>query len=190
MHKINKAVFFDRDGVINQDSHYVYKIEDFIFYEDFFTCASYFKSKNYKLIVITNQSGIERGYYTLFDFLHISKYMQNEIFKKLGYFLDRIYFCPLLHDTLRRKPAIGMITQAQEHFQLDLNQSYLIGDKMSDIEAGINAGIPNLFLIERNEETKQNQPKNKNTSKIFTKCNQNKQLKISYHTISSLDYIQ
>lgn len=149
MKQLNKAIFFDRDGVINQDFGYVYKVQDFIFYKDFFDTAYYFKQQGYKLIVITNQSGIQRGYYNILDFLQISKYMQDEIFKQLGFYLDRIYFCPFLHDTIRRKPAAGMILEARGHFNLDLQSCLLVGDKMSDVEAGINANIPNLFLLQR-----------------------------------------
>ncbi len=144
-----KAVFFDRDGVINIDYSYVYKVEDFVFYDDFFASVDRFKKSGYKIVVITNQSGIERGFYSIKDFLFISKYMQDTIYKKLGFVLDRIYFCPLLNDAIRRKPAFGMITQAQQDLNLDLTQSLLVGDKQSDVLAGKGANIPHLYLINR-----------------------------------------
>ncbi len=147
---MQKAVFFDRDGVINIDYSYVYKIKDFEFYDDFFISIKSFKENGYKLVVVTNQSGIDRGYYSIIDFLHISKYMQEEIYKQVGFTLDRIYFCPLLNDTTRRKPSPGMILQAKKDLNINLEESYLVGDKKSDIMAGANAGIKNLYLINRN----------------------------------------
>ncbi|MWV68059.1 HAD-IIIA family hydrolase [Helicobacter saguini] len=146
---MQKAIFFDRDGVINKDFGYVHKVQDFIFFEDFFACAAAFKTKNYKLIVVTNQSGIERGYYDVEDFLKLSKFMQDSIFKKLKFRLDRIYFCPFLNDEKKRKPAPGMIFQAQSDFNLNLSECLLVGDNISDIKAGQNAGVGELFLINR-----------------------------------------
>lgn len=143
----HKAVFFDRDGVINIDSSYVYKKEDFSFYDDFFTCITHCKQQNYKLIVVTNQSGIERGFYTIKDFLTLSAYMQDSIQRYVGFKFDRIYFCPLLHDTIRRKPASGMIMQAMHDLGLNLAQSYLVGDRLSDIMAAKNAGITKRYLL-------------------------------------------
>lgn len=145
----HKAVFFDRDGVINVDSGYAYRIEDFIFYEDFFHCITHWKKAGYKLIVVTNQSGIERGYYTIKDFLKLSAYMQDSMKKRVGFLFDRIYFCPLLHDMVRRKPASGMIMQAAKDFAINLSESYLVGDKLSDVEAAKNAGIAKRYLLTR-----------------------------------------
>lgn len=143
----NKAVFFDRDGVINVDSSYVCRKEDFIFYDDFFSCIPHFKKRGYKLVVVTNQSGIERGYYTIKDFLAISAYMQDSMQKRVGFTFDRIYFCPLLNDTLRRKPASGMIMQAKLDLNLNILDSMLVGDKPSDILAAKNADIKNRYLL-------------------------------------------
>ena len=148
----NKAVFFDRDGVINVDLSYVYKKEDFRFYDDFFSCITHFKNRGYKLIVVTNQSGIERGYYKIKDFLSLSAYMQDYIKKQLGFCFDRIYFCPLINDKIRRKPASGMITQAMNDLDLNLSESYLVGDRLTDIMAAKNAGITKRYLLCRNKK--------------------------------------
>lgn len=147
--KFNKAIFFDRDGVINDDLGYVHKIDDFRFYEDFFSCAEQFKKHGYKLIVVTNQSGIQRGLYTIKDFLILSCYMQGCIYERLGFYLDRIYFCPLLQDSIRRKPSPGMLLAAKETFALDMSKCLIVGDNISDVEAGYNAGLSNLFLLQR-----------------------------------------
>lgn len=148
----NKAAFFDRDGVINVDLSYVYKQEDFRFYDDFFACVTRFKEQGYKLVVVTNQSGIERGYYTIKDFLLLSAYMQDCMQTRLGFTFDRIYFCPLLHDSIRRKPASGMIIQAMNDLDLDLGESYLVGDRMTDIMAAKNAGIMRRYLLCRDKQ--------------------------------------
>lgn len=148
----NKAVFFDRDGVINVDLSYVYKKEDFRFYDDFFPCVTHFKKQGYKLVVVTNQSGIERGYYTIKDFLSLSSYMQDYMQERLGFRFDRIYFCPLLHDTIRRKPASGMIIQAMNDLDLDLSKSCLVGDRLTDIMAAKNAGITKRYLLCRDKK--------------------------------------
>lgn len=145
-----RAVFFDRDGVINKDMGYVYREEDFTFYQDFFNFLLICKKESYKILVVTNQSGIDRGFYSVLDFLNISKIMQREIFKRCGFYMDRIYFCRFLDENnFYRKPNPGMILKAKEDFCLDLSQSFLIGDKISDMQAGQNAGVKNLFLLDR-----------------------------------------
>ncbi|RDU72570.1 HAD family hydrolase [Helicobacter aurati] len=147
-----KAIFFDRDGVINEDLGYVHKIADFRFYEDFFPCVAKFKQHDYKLIVVTNQSGIERGFYTVKEFLALSAYMQECIYKKLGFYLDKIYFCPSFRDSSRRKPAPGMLLEAKRAYNLDMDDCIIVGDKLSDVEAGHNAGLKKVFLLQRQHE--------------------------------------
>ena len=147
--KKEKAVFFDRDGVINEDLGYVHKKGDFRFYDDFFACAKEFKKRGYRLVVITNQSGIDRGYFGIKDFLEISAYMQDSIFNRLGFCMDRIYFCPSRFDNARRKPACGLLLQAKQAYNLDMSACLMVGDKLSDMEAGYNAGLTRLFLISR-----------------------------------------
>ncbi len=144
-----KAVFFDRDGVINQDFGYVYAQKDFIFSEGIFDLLKYCKNKGFLLFVITNQSGIGRGYYSLEDFKAISAYMQNELKKKLGFGFDSIYFCPHLPDSecQCRKPKPGMITQAKEDYDINLDKSFIIGDNISDMQAGQNASIKHKILV-------------------------------------------
>lgn len=150
---MTRALFLDRDGVINVEKNYVYKIKDFIFNEGIFELCKYYKRLNYKIFVITNQSGVARGHYTLDDLevIHnwmLSQFLINEII------IDKIYFCPhhpefdLECDC--RKPAPGMILKAKEEFNISLSTSVLIGDRKSDIEAGRLAGILDLNLIHSN----------------------------------------
>ena len=113
-----------------------------------FDACKYFISLGYEIIIITNQSGIGRGYYTQSDFLNLTDWMISE-FNKNGVEILKVYFCP--HSPTQecdcRKPKIGMITQSLNDFSIDLQNSWLIGDKTSDIETAINANIPNKILI-------------------------------------------
>ena len=148
---MQKAVFFDRDGIVNIDTEYIYKIEDFIYVDGFLDLFQSCKKKGYLLLVVTNQSGIGRGYYTLEDFLKLSSFMQDDLKSRLGFCFDKIYYCAHNTDSKCecRKPNIGMIKQALSDFTIDLKQSYIIGDKESDIEAGINSGINTTILFSK-----------------------------------------
>lgn len=145
-----KIAFFDRDGVVNIDRNYVYKKEDFAFQEGFISFFKSIISLNFVPFIVTNQSGIARGYYTLKDFINISIYMQEELKKSSGYNFKRIYFCP--HESHAncncRKPKAGMILRIKEDFNVEgLEHSFLIGDKLSDLEAAKNAGVGRQFLF-------------------------------------------
>lgn len=139
---MNKAVFIDRDGVINVEKDYVYKIEDFGFIDGVFESCRYLQELGYKLIVITNQSGIGRGYYTQSDFEKLTSWMIEE-FAKNGISITHVYHCPHApkEECSCRKPKTGMIDMAVKEFDIDVRKSYLIGDKVSDIECAKNANI-------------------------------------------------
>lgn len=145
---MKKAVFLDRDGVINEDSGYVSKISDFKFINGVFEALSGFKKLGYLLIIVTNQSGISRGFYTLKDFENLNKFMLGE-FEKNGVFIDKVYFCP--HSPEEncecRKPKAGMILAGIKEFDIDVSKSILIGDKPSDIEAANVANLGNAYQI-------------------------------------------
>jgi D-glycero-D-manno-heptose 1,7-bisphosphate phosphatase len=158
----HSAVFLDRDGVINHNHGYVYKREDFDFIEGVFDVARYAHAQSYKLVVITNQAGIARGYYTEKQFHQLTDWMCQQ-FLAVGAPIDRVYFSPYhptaglgpyLKDDVSRKPHPGMILQAQKELAIDLGRSVLIGDKASDIQAGIAAGVGTnlLFAAERPNE--------------------------------------
>jgi D-glycero-D-manno-heptose 1,7-bisphosphate phosphatase len=146
----NKALFLDRDGTINVEKHYVYKVEDFEFREGIFDLVRDFFHRGYLIFVITNQAGIARGYYTENDF-HLLNDWMTEQFRQEGIELTRVYFCPHHPDysgaCTCRKPGPGMILKAAEEFDLDLSSSVLIGDKESDIRAGLNAHVGTNYLI-------------------------------------------
>lgn len=152
---MNKAVFLDRDGVINKEINYLYKAEDFEFIEGVFPALKPFQDQGYLLIIITNQSGIARGYYSEADFLNLNQWMLKQ-FEAQGVNIARVYYSPYhpeygigkyKKDTTCRKPNPGMILQAKEEFNIELGESILIGDKETDIETGINAGIKINILV-------------------------------------------
>jgi D-glycero-D-manno-heptose 1,7-bisphosphate phosphatase len=145
---MKKALFLDRDGVINKEHDYVHKIEEFEFIEGVFEALQSAQAKGYLLIVITNQSGIGRGYYGEDDFFKLSEWMV-EVLRDRGIHIDRIYHCPHAPDEGCdcRKPETGMIERAVKEFDIDLEKSWLVGDKESDIKAAVNAGIPHHILV-------------------------------------------
>lgn len=148
--KMNKALFLDRDGVINHDTNFVYKISDFKFIDGIFETCLHFQNNGYMIFIITNQSGISRGYYTENDFQILTNWMIEE-FNKNNIIINKVYFCPHYPENdgecLCRKPSPNMILNAKKEFNINLNKSILIGDRNSDIEAGISAGIKLNYLI-------------------------------------------
>ena len=148
------ALFLDRDGVINVDKEYVSKPEHFTFIDGIFELCRMANRIGYLIIVVTNQAGIGRGYYTENDFLKLTDWM-TRVFKSKGVVIDKVYFCPfhpeygIGHykvDSPCRKPAPGMIYQAVNEFDVDLVKSVLVGDKETDIQAGIAAGVGRNLL--------------------------------------------
>lgn len=145
----NRALFLDRDGVINHDAGYTSKIGDFHFIDGIFELCREAKRQGYLIIVVTNQAGIGRGYYTEQDFLVLTDWMKKRFEEEAAPITD-VYFCPYhaVHgigeykqESFDRKPNPGMLLKAAEKYQIDLSQSIMIGDKESDIEAAGNAGV-------------------------------------------------
>jgi len=143
-----KALFLDRDGVINKDYGYVYKIEKFEFNEGIFELLKLFIDKGYTLFVVTNQSGIARGYYKEEDFAKLTDYMLQEL-KKEGITIQKVVHCPNHPDTNPkcRKPNTGMIDNILKNYPINLKESWMIGDKQSDIDLAINANIAKSIAI-------------------------------------------
>lgn len=138
---MNKAVFLDRDGTINVEKHYLYKITDFEFIPGALDGMKLLSNAGYLLIIITNQSGIARGYYTEDDYQTLNRYMLQEC-EKNGIKITDTYYCPHLPearikdyslDCECRKPKTGLFRQAIEKYNIDLSTSYAIGDKLRDL---------------------------------------------------------
>lgn len=151
-----RALFLDRDGVINVDHGYVSSRDNFEFMEGIFELCRRAKQLGLLIVVVTNQAGIGRGYYSEQDFLELTKWMRG-VFDDQGAPIDKVYYCPY-HAELGigiykaespfRKPAPGMILQAADELGIDLGRSILIGDKDSDIQAGRAAGVGvNLLYV-------------------------------------------
>ena len=150
-----RAAFLDRDGVINVDHGYVHRPEDFIFIDGVFEACRHLQSLGYRLIVVTNQSGIARGYFTEADFHALSEWMRAR-FREQGVTLDGIYFCPHHPDkglsAYRgpcdcRKPAPGMLLQAIHEHGIDPAHSLMLGDKAADMAAAAAAGVGRRILV-------------------------------------------
>ncbi len=143
-----KALFLDRDGVINEDRGYVCHIADFVLMPGILELLGAAKARGFLLLLVTNQSGIARGYYGVQDFWDLSAHMQTLLRAHLGFGLDKIYHCPHAPGSCAcRKPGLGMLEQALGDFDLDLKQSLMLGDKLSDMQFGLQGGIGlNLWL--------------------------------------------
>lgn len=148
-----KALFLDRDGVINHDFGHVHEIEKFNFIDGIFELCRLFQKKGFLLIVITNQAGIAKSYYGHEEFSRLTQYMLDE-FKKEDVMISKVYYCPHHQDFTGpcecRKPEPGMILEAAKEFKIDLSKSILIGDRISDIGAAKNAGIGTSILFNSN----------------------------------------
>lgn len=145
---MKRAIFLDRDGVINIDKGYVSKIEDFKFIDGVIKSLKKLQNAGFLLIIITNQSGIGRGYYSLEDFEKLTNWMLEEL-KKSGVFIEKVYFCPHSPDENCecRKPSSGMIKEALKEFNIDPKNSWMVGDKQSDILAAFGAGVLNFIYV-------------------------------------------
>jgi D-glycero-D-manno-heptose 1,7-bisphosphate phosphatase len=150
-----KAAFIDRDGVINEDINYLYDIKDFIMLPGVPQALQGLRNEGYILILITNQAGIARGYYCESAVETLHEHMQSLLQENDAHF-DAIYFCPHHPDGIVpeytkvcecRKPSAGMLLQAADDLNLDLSQSILVGDKLSDIQAGNLAGLKCSALV-------------------------------------------
>ena len=157
---MTRALFLDRDGVINVDRGYVWQITDFEFVPGIFDLCATAQQLGFAPIVVTNQAGIGRGYYTEADFVRLTTWML-ERFRERDIHIRRVYHCPYhptdgIGDYKResddRKPNPGMLLRARADFALDLSQSVLVGDKATDVEAGRRAGVAfNLMLTQRTD---------------------------------------
>jgi D-glycero-D-manno-heptose 1,7-bisphosphate phosphatase len=149
------AVFLDRDGTINVEKEYLYKEEDFEFIPGVPEAIRALKNAGYLVVVVTNQSGVGRGYYDS-DAVNI---LHRHIQKQLSGFdtaVDAFYICPhhpehgvgqFLQDCDCRKGKPGMLLQAAQDYDIDLTRSYMIGDKIEDVEAGQNAGSTPILVL-------------------------------------------
>lgn len=147
---MNKAAFFDRDGTINVNIGHLHECDKLKFIPGRPELIKHYNDEGYKVIVVTNQAGIAKGYYTIEDMLRLHDYMNQQLRVYCGAHIDSFYFCPHHPDFTGeckcRKPEPGMIKQAIREWDIDVTQSILYGDKLHDIEAGVKCGIKSILL--------------------------------------------
>ena len=148
-----KTIFLDRDGVINEEVNYLYQIENFKFIDGVFEACLHFQRLNYKIIIVSNQSGIARGYYSEKDYKKLTSWMLNQFELKSISILGAFY-CPHDPDSQCncRKPKPGMLIDAKHKHNISMDESWMIGDKESDISAANNAGIKKTILVKSGHE--------------------------------------
>lgn len=152
--KKQPAVFFDRDGVLNKDIGYLYKREEFVWTEGAVDALRYFHQHGYFIFVVTNQSGIARGYYTEKDVQALHRWMNDQLVNfEAG--IDAFYYCPHLPEGSEsryacsctcRKPQPGLVQKALAEWPVDTERSFLVGDKPSDMECARQSGIRGILF--------------------------------------------
>lgn len=146
----NKALFLDRDGVINANHGYVSRIEEIDFLPGIFDLTKSAQNKGYQIIIVTNQSGIARHFYSAAQFHFLSRWIQHQFWQR-GIKIRKTFHCPhhpsFSHRCSCRKPRIGMITKATRLFDIDLKKSIMIGDSLSDIACARSAGIGKAIYL-------------------------------------------
>ena len=143
-----KAIFLDRDGVVNKEVNYLFKIEDFEFIDGIFDTCLYFQNLGYAIIIVTNQSGIARKYYTENDYQTVTKWMLRQ-FEDRGIEILNVFHCPHGPESTCecRKPKPGMFLKAKDKHNTDMEKSWMIGDKEVDVIAANSAGINHTILV-------------------------------------------
>ena len=143
-----KTIFLDRDGVINKEIGYLFRIADFKFIEGIFDACLYFQQLDYKIIIISNQSGIARGYYNENDYQKLTEWMLGQFIDNGINILDTFY-CPHGPESPCecRKPKPGMFIEAKHKYNISMKDSWMIGDSESDIKAANAAGISKTILV-------------------------------------------
>jgi len=145
---MNRAVFFDRDGTLVAEKNYLCRIEDVEIFPGTGPALKKLADAGYKLIMVTNQSGIGRGYFTLAEAERVNEHVCQELARD-GVHFEKIYLAPEAPDqpSRGRKPSPQFLFDARDEFQIDLAQSFMIGDKLIDLECGWNAGVKKSILV-------------------------------------------
>jgi D-glycero-D-manno-heptose 1,7-bisphosphate phosphatase len=144
----NRAVFLDRDGTIIEEKHYLHRPEQVVLFPGAAAALKRLQDAGFKLIIISNQAGVGRGYFTLADVERVHRHLHAELGRH-GVRLDKIYVAPEAPDqpSHGRKPSPQFLLDARDQFALDLAESYLIGDKVIDLECGWNGGVKKCLLV-------------------------------------------
>nr|WP_288826099.1 D-glycero-beta-D-manno-heptose 1,7-bisphosphate 7-phosphatase [uncultured Clostridium sp.] len=151
---MDKIVFLDRDGTINEEVEYLHRPSDLVILPGVSAALKRLKEQGFRLVVVTNQAGVARGYYSETDVDQLHQYM-NRLLAEDGAEIDRFFYCP--HHPVHgigaykkschcRKPDIGMFEMAENYFQVDKSHSYMVGDKLLDTEAGHKYGVSSVLV--------------------------------------------
>jgi D-glycero-D-manno-heptose 1,7-bisphosphate phosphatase len=145
---MNRAVFLDRDGTIIEEKHYLHRPEEVVIFPGAAAALRRLQSAGFKLIIVSNQSGVGRGYFTLADLESVNRHLCGELGRH-GVRLERIYFSPEAPDqpSRGRKPSPQFLFDARREFALDLGECFMIGDKLLDLECGWNGGVKECLLV-------------------------------------------
>jgi len=156
-----RALFLDRDGVVNEEVGYLHRADEVRFVDGIFSLCRAAIGLGYRLIVVTNQAGIARGYYSEADFDALMEFMCGAL-RAEGVELDAVYYCPFhpehgvgkyKQEHEDRKPGTGMLRRGVREFGVDLGESVMVGDRCSDVGAANAAGLRQMFLIRGTETT-------------------------------------
>jgi D-glycero-D-manno-heptose 1,7-bisphosphate phosphatase len=145
---VNQAVFLDRDGTIIEDKHYLRRAEEVVIIPGAVSALARLQNAGFKLFIVSNQSGVGRGYFTLAEVEQVNDHLVERLGRD-GIRFEKIYIAPEAPDAPShgRKPSPRFLLDARDEFDLDLAHSYMIGDKLSDLECGWNAGIKKSILV-------------------------------------------
>lgn len=160
MKKFKPAIFLDRDGTLNMERGYVYKIEDFDYIDGALESLRQLQDWGYMLVIITNQSGIARGYYTEADFQNLTHWMLSDLERRKIY-IDGVYYCPhhpegkIKYYTRQchcRKPGTELFYRAARELDVDFGKSVAVGDRLRDLEICKETGAKGVLLSDTDEK--------------------------------------
>ena len=144
----SRAVFLDRDGVLIEDKHYLHRVEEVVFTPGTIPGIMRLAAAGFQLFIVTNQSGVGRGYFTMTDVEKVHAHIVGE-FQRHGVRVEKIYVAPEAPDqpSRARKPSPQFLFDARDEFGIDLASSFIVGDKLIDLECGWNAGVRKSILV-------------------------------------------
>jgi D-glycero-D-manno-heptose 1,7-bisphosphate phosphatase len=145
---MNRALFLDRDGTLIEEKHYLHRVEDVVFIPGAAEGLAKLQNAGFKLIVVTNQAGVGRGYYPIEDVHKVHQFLVQELHSH-GVQFEKFYIAPEApsQPSRGRKPSPQFLLDARDEFGIDLSKSYFVGDKMVDLECGWNAGVRKSILV-------------------------------------------
>ena len=145
---MKRAVFLDRDGTIIEEKNYLRRVEEVVIFPGAGAALGRLHRAGFGLFIVSNQSGVGRGYFTLADVEKVNEHLLRELGREGAHF-EKIYIAPEAPDapSRGRKPSPQFLLEAQDEFGVDLTQSYMIGDKLIDLECGWNAGVKKCLLV-------------------------------------------